>query len=193
VILRLKNVRVWAIVYAVVGSVVCAKNLVDVYPHDLRRFCIYLLCANILALGLRLTANQALIPAAFLIVLLGLQDLSVAELLFIGFTMTVLREIRDVRNLTQAAAMLYAIATVTIGIVTAQATYHWVAAMGFSALFPAQAIASSLVLLFNFGLGMTLLAGHGTPLIGIYRRECRPLLPWFIAAAYRLPGALHQS
>lgn len=183
-ILRLKNVRVWAFIYAAVGAVVCARNLVGVYPQDLRRFFIYLLCADILALGLRLTANQALIPAGFLIVLLGLPDLSVPELLFIAFTMTVLREIRAVRQLSQLAAMAYAIATVTIGIVTAQATYRWVSQMGFSALFPAPAIASSIVLLFNFGLGMTLVAGPGTPLIGIYRRECRPLLPWFIAAAY---------
>jgi diguanylate cyclase (GGDEF)-like protein/putative nucleotidyltransferase with HDIG domain len=184
VILGTKNIRVWAIVYAVVGVVVCARNLAGIHPQDLKRFLIYLLCANIMALGLRLTANQALIPAAFLIVLLGIQDLSVPELLFIAFTMTVLREIREVRQLSHLAALLYAIATVTIGIVTAQTTYKMVAELGFSALFPAPAIASALVLLFNFGLGMTLMAGPGTPLIGIYRRECRPLLSWFIAAAY---------
>src|SRR6185312_13608572 len=39
-----KNVRVWAIVYALAGGATCALNLWHVSAPDLRRFLLYLVC-----------------------------------------------------------------------------------------------------------------------------------------------------
>jgi len=179
-----KDVRIWALVYALVGSFAFVLNLSQVNAHDLRRFFLYLICANIATLGLRLTANMSMVPAGFLIMLLGVEDLSLPELLFIAFTVTLLRELREVRGVPRIAPVLYAIASVTIGIGAAQTAYRMTAMIGFSAVFPAPVIASSFVLLFNCGLATTLLKERSAPFIGVYRRECRPLLPWFVAAAY---------
>ncbi len=179
-----KDVRVWALIYAIVGTFAFVLNLSQVSAHDLRRFFVYLICANIATLGLRLTANLGMVPAGFLIMLLGVEDLSLPELLFIAFTVTLLRELKEVQGVPRIAPVLYAIATVTIGIAAAQMAYRMTSMIGFSAVFPAPAIASAFVLLFNCGLATTLLKQGTQPFIGVYRRECRPLLPWFVAAAY---------
>jgi len=183
VLLR-KDVRVWALIYAVVGTLAFILNLSQVNAHDLRRFFLYLVCANIATLGLRLTANMSMVPAGFLIMLLGVEELSLPELLFIAFTVTLLRELKEVQGVPRIAPVLYAIASVTIGIAAAQMAYRMTSMIGFSAVFPAPIIASSFVLLFNCGLATTLLKERSAPFIGVYRRECRPLLPWFVAAAY---------
>jgi diguanylate cyclase (GGDEF)-like protein/putative nucleotidyltransferase with HDIG domain len=179
-----KDVRIWALIYALVGSFAFVLNLSQINAHDLRRFFLYLICANIATLGLRLTANMSMVPAGFLIMLLGVEDLSLPELLFIAFTVTLLRELREVHGVPRIVPVLYAIASVTIGIAAAQTAYRMTAMIGFSAVFPAPVIASSFVLLFNCGLATTLLKDRTAPFIGVYRRECRPLLPWFVAAAY---------
>jgi diguanylate cyclase (GGDEF)-like protein/putative nucleotidyltransferase with HDIG domain len=178
-----KDLRVWALLYALVGAFAFVRNLSHVNAHDLRTFFLYLVCANIAALGLRLTASLSMVPAGFLIMLLGVEDLSLPELLFIAFTVTLLQEMKKAQGVPRVAPVLYAIASVTIGIATAQAAYRMTSLLGFSAVFPAPAIASSFVLLFNCGLATTLLKERTTPFIGVYRRECRPLLPWFVAAA----------
>jgi diguanylate cyclase (GGDEF)-like protein/putative nucleotidyltransferase with HDIG domain len=179
-----RDVRVWALIYALVGTFAFIRNLGQVNAHDLRPFFLYLICANVAALGLRLTTSLSMIPAGFLIMLLGVEDLSLPELLFIACTVTLLRELREVQGVPRIAPILYAIATVTIGIASAQTAYRMTSTLAVSAVFPAPAIASSFVLLFNCGLAATLLKERTTPFIGVYRRECRPLLPWFVAAAY---------
>jgi diguanylate cyclase (GGDEF)-like protein/putative nucleotidyltransferase with HDIG domain len=179
-----RDIRLWALIYAVAGVLAFVHNLLQVNAHDLRRFFLYLVCANIAALGLRLTSNLSMVPAGFLIMILGFGDLSLPELLFIAFTVTLLRELREVNGVPRAVPVLYAIASVTVGIAAAQTAYRLTSLLGFSAVFPAPAIASSFVLLFNCGLATTLLKDRNAPFIGVYRRECRPLLPWFVAAAY---------
>jgi diguanylate cyclase (GGDEF)-like protein/putative nucleotidyltransferase with HDIG domain len=180
-----KNVRIGAALYAAAGVWTCISNLSHASPHDFTQFLIYLLCANIAALGLRLAvADRGLISAGFLVLLLAVTDLSLPEVLFIGVTVTLLRELQSVKRLPDLVPLLYAIATVTIGIAASQYTYHMVSEMKYPPLFPAPVIASSFVLLFNFGLATTLLGDPNLPFLGVYRRECRPLLPWFVAAAY---------
>src|ERR1035438_4030377 len=71
----------WAGVYTVAGAVACFVNLTQAKPHDVQRFFVYLLCANAAALGLKLMAGQSLLPAAFLVLLLGVEELSLPELL----------------------------------------------------------------------------------------------------------------
>jgi diguanylate cyclase (GGDEF)-like protein/putative nucleotidyltransferase with HDIG domain len=179
-----KAARVWALIYAFVGTLAFVLNLSQLHTNDLQRFLLYLISANIATLGLRLTANLSMVPAGLLIMLLGVGDLSLPELLFIAFTVTLLRELREVHGVPRVAPVLYAVASVTIGIAAAQTVYRLTSMLAFSAVFPVPAIASSFVLLFNCGLATTLLKERTAPVIGVYRRECRPLLPWFVAAAY---------
>jgi diguanylate cyclase (GGDEF)-like protein len=173
----------WAVVYTLAGAGACLLNLLQVGSHDLKQFLLYLLCANVAVLGLRLMAGQSLLPAGFLVLLLGVEDLSLPELLFIAFTVTLLGELQKERNRPRTQTVVFAVANVTIGLASAQLVYRMTSHLHYSALFPLPIIASSFVLLFNYGLARTLVA-PGVPLIGIYRSECRPLLPWFIAAAY---------
>jgi diguanylate cyclase (GGDEF)-like protein len=167
-----------------VGAVTCVLNLADAKSHDVGQFLLYLLCANVAVLGLRLMAGQSLLPAGFLVLLLGVEDLSLPELLFIAFTVTLLGELQNEPSWPRAQTILFALANVTIGLASAQLVYRMTSHLHQSALFPVPIIASSFVLLFNYGLARTLVGGSSAPLIGIYRSECRPLLPWFIAAAY---------
>ncbi len=84
---------------------------------------IYLACANVAAFGLRLTSSQSVLPAGFLFLLLGIGDLSLPELLFIAVSITLLREARALRSTRDIRRLLYAIASVTIGLAAAQPTY----------------------------------------------------------------------
>lgn len=179
-----KNVRVWAIVYALAGGATCVLNLWHVSAPDLRRFLLYLVCANVAALCLRWASTRTLFPAGLLILLLGIEELSLPELLFIAFTVTLLRDVRFVRRVSEMAPLFYSISSVTIGLAAAHGAYQLTSLLKFNAVFPAPAIASSFVLLFNCGLATALLQDRSVPFTGVYRRECRPLLPWFVAAAY---------
>ena len=173
-----------AVVYIAAGVVGCVVNLWHVQSNDPWRFLWYLICANVAALGIKMIGAQSLIPAGFLIMLLGVGDLSLPELLFIGCTATLLRDIRKVRGTSQLLPVLYGLASVTIGIAAAQGAYRLTSSLGFNALFPVPVVASSFVLLFNYGLATTLLTHSEAPLVGVYKRECRHLLPWFVAASY---------
>ena len=174
----------WAGVYTIAGVLACVLNLTQAKQHDVRPFLVYLLCANAAALGLRLMAGQSLVPAAFLVLLVGVEELSLPELLFVALTVTLVGELKKDRNRPRIQTLLFAVANVSIGMASAQWVYNLALKLPWSALFPFPIIASSLVLLFNYGLARTLVVSGGNPLTGIYRGECRPLLPWFITAGY---------
>jgi len=176
--------KFWAVLYTLVGALAFPLYLSVAKPHDVRQFLLYLLCANGAVLCLRLMAGQGLLPAGFLILLLGVEDLSLPELLFIAFTVTLLGELQREQIRPRIYNLVFAVSTVTIGLASAQLMYKMTLHLHYSPLFPVPIIASSFVLLFNYGLARTLLASGRAPLIGVYRVECRPLLPWFIAAAY---------
>jgi diguanylate cyclase (GGDEF)-like protein len=189
VILLGKKISPWAVIYVVAGILVCILNLSRADAPDLHRFILYLVCANVATLGLSLSGASGLVPAGLLIMLLGVEDLSLPEILFIAFTVTLLNEGRKVRKLSELAPVLYAVATITIGFATAQYTYKLTSSLSFNVVFPAPLIASSFVLLFNCGLAATLFQEprpreKSGPFLGVYRKACRPLLPWFVAAAY---------
>jgi len=170
--------------YSLVGAVACVLIFSQGSISDFRRFILYLICANVAVLGLRLTAGQGLLPAGFLVMMLGAEELSLPELLFIAFTVALLGELRKDRRQLRLPPLLFAVANVSIGIASAQLAYRLVSHLGYSALFPAPIIASAFVLLFNCGFARTLMAEGNSRFIGVYRSECRPLLPWFVAAAY---------
>ncbi len=184
-----KKISPWAALYVVAGILVCILNLARADATDLHRFILYLVCANVATLGLTLSGGSGLVPAGLLIMLLGVEDLSLPEILFIAFTVTLLNEGRKARRLSEFAPVLCGIATITIGFATAQYTYKLTSSLNLYAIFPAPLIASSFVLLFNCGLAATLFqeprrGEKSRPFLGVYRKACRPLLPWFVAAAY---------
>ena len=84
----MKTVRdkfgIWALVYTLVGAVAFPLYLSVAKPNDVWQFLLYLVCANVAVLGLRLMAGHGLLSAGFLILLLGVEDLSLPELLFIA-------------------------------------------------------------------------------------------------------------
>lgn len=176
--------KVAAVVYMVAGAVACFTNLLRPDSHDVGRFLLYLLCANLAVLCLRLTAGRTLLSAGFLVLLLGMRDLTLSELLFIACTVTLLGELERQRGKLKPLPLLFAIASVNVGIASAQLAYRSVGHFTFGGLFPAPVIAGSFVLLFNYGVARTLLTEGAAPMAGLYRHECRPLLPWFVAAAY---------
>src|SRR5271170_5984337 len=102
------QIRLWAVVYAVVGVLVCVMNVSAAAPPDVPRFLVYRVCAHATALALRVTTGQSLIPGAFLIVLLGIEDLSLPELLFIGFTLAFFNELRQASRRVQWTRLMYA-------------------------------------------------------------------------------------
>jgi putative nucleotidyltransferase with HDIG domain len=180
----IKDVRVLAIVYGVVGLPLCVQVLAGFHTPDPVALSIFFVCTCLSAVAMRITANAALIPAGFLILLLGFKELSVAELVAIGACGAILREIRSVRRAKDLFGVAYSVATITIGIVTSVWTYQAVGKWGISALFPAPLIAAAATFLFNWGLAAALATDPNAKFTGFYRRECRPLLPWYVAAAY---------
>lgn len=179
-----KDVRVWALIYGVLGVLLCIVMLAQADRGQPGRFLVYLGCANLAAFGLRLTSNKSVLPAGFLFLMLGIGDLTLPELLFIALSITLLRDVRPVRRLSEVAGLLYAIATVTIGIAAAESTYRTAAQLGNNAVFPAPIIAGAFVLMANCGLAAMLLTKPKEPCADTYHKDFRPLLPWFIATAY---------
>ncbi|MEO8050436.1 MAG: diguanylate cyclase [Acidobacteriota bacterium] len=179
-----KNVRLWAVVYGVIGVLACILILAQADPGQPGHFLIYMACANMAAFGLRLTSSQSVLPAGFLFLLLGIGDLSLPELLFVALSITLQREARAMRRPSDFWGLFYRIATVTIGLAAAQPTYKTILQLTDNAIFPAPIIASAFVLMANCGLSVMLLTRPKEPILDTYRAECRPLLPWFIATAY---------
>jgi diguanylate cyclase (GGDEF)-like protein/putative nucleotidyltransferase with HDIG domain len=179
-----RNQRPWAALYGAIGVLACILILALAHQGKPGRFLVYLACANLAAFGLRLTSNQSVLPAGFLFLLLGIGDLSLPELLFIAVSITLLREARALRRARDIRTLLYAIASVTIGLAAAQPAYKAILLLTDNAIFPAPIIASAFVLMINCGLSVMLLTRPKEPVIDTYRAECRPLLPWFIATAY---------
>src|SRR5581483_827283 len=149
----------WALmaVYIATGTALCLINLAQADARHLSDFLCYLACAIIAVLGLRLTTRRTAIPAGFLVMLLALQDLSLPELLFIACVISVLGQFQESgRSLPSGHALVFSIASGTIGMAAAQVVHQAVGLLKSNALFPAPFIASSLVLLLNWGLARTL-------------------------------------
>ncbi len=175
--------KAWVLAYTVAGTLACLVSVSQARGHDVRQFLLYLLCANVAALCFQLMGGHGLLSAGFLILLLGMEDLSLPELLFIASTVTLFNELQRARGKLRLSTLFFAVASISIGMASAHLAYH-LTSQWHAALFPVPILASSFVLLINYGIARVLLAEGSMPLIGLYRNECRPLLPWFIAAAY---------
>jgi diguanylate cyclase (GGDEF)-like protein/putative nucleotidyltransferase with HDIG domain len=178
------QIRLDVLTYTVIGTLAGIAMVSQVRVHNPLDVFIFLVCAILVSVGSPVAAGERSLPAGLLVLLVGVERLSAPELLFIALTITLLCEVQQTRHALRGLSLLYELASATIGIVTAQATYRLAAPLWHSALFPAPLIASSFVLLFNHGLATMLLREAAKPYARLYRRECRPLLPWFIAAAY---------
>jgi len=132
-----RTVRAWAVVYGVLGVLACIVILSQAGAGHTGRFLVYLACANLAAFGLRLTSTKSVLPAGFLFLMLGIEDLTLPELLFIAVSITLLREARAVRRLSDIYGLLYAIASVTIGVAAAQPMYTTAAHLATNPIFPA--------------------------------------------------------
>jgi len=179
-----RNVRAWAVVYGVLGVLACIVILTQAGMGHPGQFLVYLACANLAAFGLRLTSTKSVLPAGFLFLMLGIEDLTLPELLFVAISITLLREVRAVRRLSDVYGLFYAIASITIGVAAAQPTYSTVAHLATNPIFPAPIIAGAFVLMANCGLSAMLLTKPKEPCLTTYNNEYRPLLPWFVATAY---------
>jgi diguanylate cyclase (GGDEF)-like protein/putative nucleotidyltransferase with HDIG domain len=171
-------------IYCFAGSLVWLVNLARAelrHPND---FLYYLVCAVIAALGLRSTYPTS-IPASFLVILLAIEDLSLPELLFIASVVSLLGQLQESgRTLPRPSTVIFCIASGSLGIASAQRAHEALALLKYNALFPAPVIASSLVLLLNWGLAETLGKDRSVSIGHVLRTECRPLLPWFVGLAY---------
>jgi diguanylate cyclase (GGDEF)-like protein/putative nucleotidyltransferase with HDIG domain len=171
--------------YIAAGTAVCLINLAQADARHLSDFLYYLSCAIIAALGLRLTSHRTAIPAGFLVLLLAIEDLSLPELLFIACVVSLVGQLQEAgRTLPRPSALVFSIASGTIGIAAAQTVNHALSLLKYNALFPAPVIASSLLLLLNWGLARTLGKDSSVSLSQVLIKECRPLLPWFVGVAY---------
>jgi putative nucleotidyltransferase with HDIG domain len=171
--------------YICAGTTVSLINLAQADARHLSDFLCYLGCAVIAALGLKLTTHRNAIPAAFLVMLLAIQDLSLPELVFIACVVALLGHLQEAgRGLPRPTALVFSIASGTIGIAAAQMVHQAIAVLKYNALFPAPVIASSLVLLVNWGLARTLSKDGSVSVSYVLNKECRPLLPWFVGVAY---------
>jgi len=152
-----RNVRAWAVVYGVLGVLACLGILTQAGMGHPGRFLVYLACANLAAFGLRLTSAKSVLPAGFLFLMLGIEDLTLPELLFIAISITLLREVSAVRRFSDVYGLLYAIAGVTIGVAAAQPTYTTVAHLATNPIFPAPISPCAFVLSSNCALSAMLL------------------------------------
>src|SRR5580658_5083753 len=92
------KVGIWAALYTLIGAVTCFLVLSAAKSQDVKQFLLYLVCANAAVLCLRLITGHSLLPAGFLVLLLGVEDLNLPELLFIAFTVTLLNELQRDRG-----------------------------------------------------------------------------------------------
>src|SRR5690242_4724532 len=179
-----KQARRLVLAYTFAGIAILVFGLRLADTADPQRLFTYLICSGIAVLGLRLAASRNVLPLGLLVILVGLDDLNLPELLFTAFIITLLYEMRKTPRIPQLATLLFGIATATVGVASAQGTYRMIAQLHYNALYPAPIIAASLVLLLNFQFATTLLKDRSVSFAEVYRKECRPQLPWLIAAAY---------
>ena len=179
-----RTASVWVFLYILAGMCGCLFNLFQAGPGDVRKFLIYLVCANVAVLGIKLMGSRSMLPAGFLVLLLGVGDLSLPELLFVASTAAIAGELQKESGRLHPMGLLFALSAVNIGMASAQLAYRLAFDLPGGALFPVPILASAFVLLFNYGLARTLWTGGAIPALAVYRNECRPLLPWFVAAAY---------
>jgi diguanylate cyclase (GGDEF)-like protein/putative nucleotidyltransferase with HDIG domain len=180
-----RNARIYVIGCTLLGAVVLILNAPRVHPQNPTLFTIYLVAAVAVSLlDLGLPMSRGVLPAGLLLVLLGILDLSLPEVLVLGCAATVLRDLRVAKFRLRFGDLIFRMGSVAISIAAAYNAYHISSKFRGNPLFPALVLASSMVFFFHYVLASAITRDEQTPLKAFYRSRMFWLLPWFVAAGY---------
>lgn len=180
-----RNSRVYVVLCTLLGVAVLVLNAPMVQPHNPPLFAIYLAAAMAVSLlNLGLPVNGGVLPAGLLLVMLGILDLSLPEVLVLGCASTILRDLRMEKFKLRFGDLIFRTSSVAISIAAAYNAYHISPKFRGNPLFPALVLASSLVFFFHYALAAAITRDEHTPLRAFYRSRMYWLLPWFVAAGY---------
>jgi len=188
-----RNARIYVIACTLAGVLVLLLNAPQVKPQNPMLFAIYLVAAVVVSLlDLGLPLNGAVLPAGLLLVMLGIVDLSLPEVLVLGCSASLLRDLRIAKFRMKFGDLMFRVASVAISIAAAYNAYHMSPKLRGNPLFPALLLASSLVFFLHYVLAAAITRDQRTPLKAFYRSRMYWLLPWFVAAGY-LTYMIHQT
>ena len=179
------NARIYVLGITLVGATVFFLNAAQFRPQNIPLFLLYLGAAVCTSwLNLRIPINLGGFPTGFLLVLLGIVELSLPEVLFIGCAATVLSELRQSKFKVKFGELVFTMGSVATSIAAAYNAYHLAPDGRLNPIFPAILLASSLVFFFHYAIASAILRDSNTPLKSFYRKRLYSLLPWFVAAGY---------
>ncbi|HEX4595817.1 MAG TPA: diguanylate cyclase [Bryobacteraceae bacterium] len=179
------NARIYVLGITLVGATVFFLNAAKFRPQNIPLFLLYLAAAVCTSwLNLRIPINLGGFPTGFLLVLLGIVELSLPEVLFIGCIATLLSELRQAKFKVKFGELIFTMGSVATSIAAAYNAYHLTPDHRLNPIFPAILLASSLVFFFHYAIASAILRDSNTPLKSFYRKRLYSLLPWFVAAGY---------
>ena len=179
------NARLYIIGCSVVGATVLFLNAVQMRPRNIPLFLLYLAAAICTSwLNLRIPTNLGGFPTGFLLVLLGIVELTLPEVLFIGCVATILSELREAKFKIKFGELTFRVGSVATSIAAAYNAYHLSPDHRLNPIFPAVLLISSLVFFFHYAIASAILRDSATSLKSFYRKRLYSLLPWFVAAGY---------
>ena len=179
------NARIYVLGITLVGATVLFLNAAQFRPQNIPLFLLYLAAAVCTSwLNLRLPINLGGFPTGFLLVLLGIVELSLPEVLFIGCIATLLSELRQAKFKIQFGDLIFTMGSVATSIAAAYNAYHLAPDRRLNPIFPAILLASSLVFFFHYAIASAILRDSTTSLRSFYRKRLYTMLPWFVAAGY---------
>ena len=177
--------RIYVLGCTLVGATVFFLNAAQFRPQNIPLFLLYLAAAVITSwLNLRIPINLGGFPTGFLLVLLGIVELSLPEVLFIGCTATLLSELRQAKFKIKFGELIFTMGSVATSIAAAYNAYHLTPEHRLNPVFPAILLASSLIFFFHYAIASAILRDSATSLKSFYRKRLYVLLPWFVAAGY---------
>src|SRR5260370_1032872 len=152
------NAKIYIAGITLVGATVVFLNAAQFRPQNIPLFLLYLAAAVCTSwLNLRIPINLGGFPTGFLLVLLGIVELSLPEVLFIGCTATVLSELRQAKFKIKFGELLFTMGSVATSIAAAYNAYHLAPDRRLNPIFPAILLASSLVFFFHYAITSALL------------------------------------
>ena len=179
------NAKIYIAGITLAGATVMFLNATQFRPQNIPLFLLYLAAAVCTSwLNLRIPINLGGFPTGFLLVLLGIVELSLPEVLFIGCTATILSELRQAKFKIKFCELLFTMGSVATSIAAAYNAYHLAPDRRLNPIFPAILLASSLVFFFHYAIASAILRDPSTSLKSFYRKRLYSLLPWFVAAGY---------
>lgn len=145
-----RNPSLYVAACTFLGAVVFVLYAPQFSSRNPSAFLIYLVSAVVVSLlNLRMTIGRAVLPAGLLLVLLGILELSLPEVLITGCAATLLQELRLARFRINYTELVYRVASVAVSIAAAYNAYHLAPYLRLNPFFPALLLGSSLVSFFT--------------------------------------------